>query len=323
MFLEEIANISAGAQSFPQQPYISPDKRWLAYLTYGDNKRLKLWVSSIDGKTHFMALPDVEPRASIEWANNQTLMISWFTGENEESGGTAVLRLNPFTEERWVFDNVIAPTLVSTTKYAFSPDAWQIIHINSLLPMRRWELYDYSTGDSEVVFPWMDTSRVLYPYYVSLNWTASGVSMAFMDATSLEIVVNIPPDSISQKNVPVQKVALPGKAATSWGIDWWSLDNTLVALKRSLGELGDQGGPNQFYLLNTRHWILYDYCTVPSYPYASADERYLAWVTIDPVSSSRGTMVMELATGRRVWLPGWEVLGWGEIAESQSGTRTP
>jgi hypothetical protein len=71
--------------------------------------------------------------------------------------------------------------------------------------------------------------------------------------------------------------------------------------------------------LDTSKWVLYDYCLpqnlIPGITHDSAEERFLAWTVVGPNNSIACTVVVELATGRRAWLLGWEVLGWGEVVE--------
>jgi hypothetical protein len=140
-----------------------------------------------------------------------------------------------------------------------------------------------------------------------------------MDTIGFDLVVNLPPDLLDQQDVPVQRVVLAGPS-TVLGIGWWSSDSGLIAINRRFGKWeGDPSGPAEFRLLDTSKWLLYDYCLpqnlMPGIVHNSADERFLAWTVVGPNNSIAGTVIVELATGRRAWLPGWEVLGWGEVAE--------
>ena len=90
-----------------------------------------------------------------------------------------------------------------------------------------------------------------------------------------------------------------------------------MAFKRILG--GDDPlatSPRKFYILDMERIVLYDYCLPeqiqPVSLFASADDRFIAWKIVGE-NEVEGTYVLELASGRRAWIPNVEVLGWGEV----------
>lgn len=287
----------------------APDQRWFAFYSLGKNEpNLDLWISSIDGTTQQLALENLEHPNYFQWLNNQTIVmyersdLPWYT--------TSV-RIDPFTSE----SISLAPVFLDFGIYAFSPDVSQVIYLEGF--PYAWKLYDYTANSKQTILPWMDASRIELPNYASVSWTEHGVSVALMDATAMELVVNLPSDSLSQMDVPRHRILFSDKS-TAWGFNWWSSDNRLIAFRRAFGESnGIPTGPIKFYILDTVPWVLYDYCLpedlIPDFLFASADQRFLSWTGIQ--SNIMGTVVMEIATGRRAWLSGWKTLGWGEVNE--------
>lgn len=296
----------------------SPDQHWFTFYAWSeDGLGFDLWISSIDGKTQWLAVQGFERLYSLHWVNDQTIIIFERSAPGQIWPET-FLRLNPFTTEIASLESVYLDLGV----YAFSPDASQVIYL-ARIPYTL-KLHDYQTDAEKTIFPWLETSRISLPNDISLNWTASGVSAALMDSSSLDLAINIPPAMLGQRYVSMQRVLLPGES-TALDITWWSSDSGLIAVKQAFGESeGDLSGPAQFYTLDTTRWVLYDYCLpeelYPGIIHASADDRFLAWAVRDRSDSGHfeGTVIMEPATGRRAWLRDMVVIGWGEVSETDS-----
>jgi len=138
----------------------------------------------------------------------------------------------------------------------------------------------------------------------------------------VELVVNLSPTMLDQGNEPVWEVQMPGEGWDYSDVRWWSSDSQLIGVVQKSGEGIPSASRRQFYVLDTAHWVLYDYCLPkelsPGRIYSSADERFLAWSASK--SDVQGIVVLELATGRRAWLPDLEVIGLGEL-EADGGNQ--
>lgn len=294
---------------FPTLGGISPNGRWLAFFTEDkDNRTDDLWISSIDGQNQWRVLNDLEHAYGLRWVNDQTIVL--FHGPLGYHWPVTSLRLDPFTLETVP----LAPVYLEFGVYAFSPDAFQVIYIDRYLPYS-WKRYDFETNTTQTVLPSIGLRHFALPFQASVHWATGGVSVAVTGAPEMELVVNLPPTTLGQRNESVWEVSFPGEGWDYSDVNWWSSDSQLIGVVLKSGEGDPSASRRQFYILDTAHWVLYDYCLPeelnPGQIYSSADEHFLAWSASD--SGIQGTVVMELATGRRAWLPDLEVIGWGEL----------
>jgi len=292
---------------------ISPDQRWFAYHVEGVNGLdSELWVSSTDGKVQSMAAKYAVTAPSIfyEWVNNETLI--GFIGSFGER--ITATRLNPFTQETLQITQITVTS--GTTSYTFSPDASQVIY--SEFPVS-WMLYDYQTKTKRPVLPWLETSGENPPSPL-IRWTANGISVTSLHAKDLRIVTNLPLAELERSISPLQTVVLPDHSKSSaQRIEWWSSDSRYLGVSLVFGgkdRYDVTGLPKAFYILDTYEWVTYAYCLpedlMPTRIHASLDERFIAWTVVSN-NTLQGVAVMELATGKRAFLPDVELLGWGEV----------
>jgi hypothetical protein len=285
---------------------ISPDQRWAAYTLRVEKEvgyAYDLWVSSIEGDERMKILSS-ERLLNYLWSDHKTLVVI----DREASAPT--FRINPFDMEIIPLDPVIID--VGAWQFTFDPSGTKLIYLPAdYMRPESWKLYDYSTGEEANVFPGMDVSRIELPPDVSVSWKSTGVSLAFMDEHNLDLANNVPSVALQERPFPTHTISFPDKSIRRHFL-WWSSDNRLLAFLRYL-ELhpGDYTGPAQFFVLDTVEWVLVDYCVDPGSIYASVDERFLAITTHDS-NEQYGTLIVEIATGKRAWLEGVRVRGWAE-----------
>jgi hypothetical protein len=296
-------------------PAISPDQRWLAFYertaSGGD-----LWVSAADGNRQWIARESLDRPYLTDWATNETMIV--FERERGLLGPTTAFRLDPFTKAL----TPIEPVYLEWNTYAFSPDGEQVIYLQDM-PLVFW-LYDYRTAETRRVFPWAG-GRVTRFYKLAVHWGTNGASVAVMDETGLDLALAMPSSSFQKHTVSI--FHLPVEEGRAWYVNWWSADGKRVLLTLGVDDATTETSAlSKLHLLDADRQTLYDLCLTAeelsvdsTSTYASADQHFLAW----PASKTGalGTVVWEVATGRRAWTPDVRVIGWIEL--EADGTTAP
>jgi hypothetical protein len=189
---------------------ISPDKRWFSYYRpQAASNNYELWLSSIDGQTRSLIASDFPYQSSYVWLGTQTMLVFWYVEPPTETslGVMTTLQVKPLAGESHILTDVVVPVPYDSSEvsriYAFSPDSYQLIDYN--ISTTEFRLHDYITKESREAFPGVERRQISKPKDVYLQWTASGISMAFIDNEGLEVALNQSPDSVAQTNVFLQQ----------------------------------------------------------------------------------------------------------------------
>lgn len=301
---------------------VSPNHQW---FVFGADEKInddtiisEEWISSIDGKTKWLAVENVSRTESFRWVS-ENMLVTFDQPTRDYIWHITTKLINPFESTLEPIEHIY----LDGGLYAFSPDGSQVIFKDFVDWKRMWRLYDYKTDTESVIFPWMDTSAFALPFDAYVNWSSSGVSAALEERDSLLLVMNLPPESLEKHDVSYYRIPLAAPedlpdefyatARVIWlkpesgliSLDWFYVNNTLV----------ERVGPVNHFIIDTSDWIFYDYCLeeISSFAasYVTKDGRCLAWNATR--SGETGIIVMDFETGKRAWVSGWELLGWGEI----------
>jgi hypothetical protein len=312
---------------------ISPNHKWFAYNVFKEKRDevayYDIWISSIDGKQQKIAVSDVRGATGTRWATNEQIEL-WYYPDGQRACPIRESIINPFTQE-----SLISPELPSSISpqcffdLSTNPDRSKMIYLNG---DGLWSIYDFSTSQSQNVFPWLSKSErfALWPRYI--QWSTNGITLALPRQQSIDFIVDLPISDVSESNVALNRVLLPdGKKIYNETFSWWALDKGFVGfdLVRSdfnYVESGDETPPSNFVILDLKRSILYDYNLdrarigdmqkVSDYfIHASADNRFLAWTIFDPpgMGNPIETVVLDRQTGQIARIKGFEFFGWGEV----------
>ena len=135
---------------------ISPNQKWFVYNVFKEMKDgvayNDVWISSVDGKEQSVVVSDVRQPTRARWATNDQLELWYYPYIRQCPYRKFVI--NPFTKE-----TLNQPALPSLTEpdcffdLVTSPDHSQMLYRNTADIV--WNVYDFSTGKSQPVFPWL------------------------------------------------------------------------------------------------------------------------------------------------------------------------
>jgi hypothetical protein len=314
---------------------ISPNQKWFIYPVFAEKRDgiayYDFWISSIDGKEQKIAISNIRGATETRWVTDEQIEL-WYHPDGARVCPQRESILNPFTQE------TLTPVEVppSTKPHCFfdlstNPDRSKIIYRgkNGL-----WSIYDFSTQQSQNIFPWLSESDRfhLWPRYI--NWSEGGITIVLPQQKTVEFIVDLPISDASKTYVAWNKVFLPdGKKIYNEDFSWWALDNGLIGfdlVQSDYNYMDDINGspPSDFMILDLRNSILYDYSldraktgnTQMSANYfigASTHERFLAWTIYRPpgMGVAVETVVLDRETGQISRIKGFEFFGWGEVSQ--------
>lgn len=245
------------------------------------------------------------------------------------------LVVNPFTQE--ILNAPAIPRLTEPDCFfdlVTSPNHSKMLYRNPADWV--WNIYDFNTGKSQNVFPWLSKAErsALWSRYI--QWSTNGITLALPRQQSVNFIVDLPILDVSESNVALNRALLPdGKKIYNETFSWWALDEgfvgfDLVQSDFSYVESGDETPLSNFVILDLKHSILYDYNLdraririgdmqkVSDYfVQASADNRFLAWTIYNPpgMGNPIETVVLDRLTGQIAHIKGFQFFGWGEVQQ--------
>jgi len=314
---------------------ISPNKKWFVYEVFKERRDgvayNDIWISSIDGKEQNIAVSDVRQPTRARWATNEQLELWYYLYAGQCPYRELVV--NPFTQEA-----LNSPTLPSLTEpdcffdLVTNPDLSKMLYRNTT--DIAWNLYDFNTGKSQPVFPWLTQkeSFTLWSRYV--KWLPSGITLVLPAEDSIGFLIDLPSLSITDKERQLNKILLPASNPILWNVlSWVSLDDGLIGFDMIDYEWdslsSNENTPvSKFVVLDLHDLVLYDYGfdrartgdiqrRSDTFVYASVDKRFLAWTIYSPpgMGSAFETVVLERTTGKMARIKGFRFLGWGEVVQ--------
>lgn len=313
---------------------ISPNEKWFIYHVFKERREgiayYDLWISSIDGRQQKIAVSNVQGATEARWVTNEKLEL-WYYPDGARACPERELLVDPFAQE-----TLIPPTVPpSTEPHCFfplstSPDQSKLIYRNK--DSELWNIFDFDTGNSQNVFPWLSQSDsfALWPNYV--QWLPSGITYVLPNQESIDYALDLSPTSAMDIGSQWNKILLPESNKILWNaFPWVSLDDGLIGFDMIDAQTNpldnsEDSPSSKFVVLDLWHSILYDYNfdraktgdtqRVSDYfVYASADNRFLAWTISRPpgMGNPIETVVLDRKTGRIARVKGFEFLGWGEV----------
>jgi hypothetical protein len=312
---------------------ISPDQKWFIYKVSKGMKdgvaNYDYWISSVDGNEQKIAASNVHGGTEARWISNEQIEI-WFYPDGSRACPERVSIINPFTQE--VSKSSEIPPSISPQCFfdlSTSPDRSKIVYLNK---DGFWSIFDVATAQSQTVFPWLSKSErfALWPRYV--RWSTSGMTIVLPRQDSIDFIVHLPMSQVSERNVALNKVLLPGETKIyNETFSWWELENgfvgfDLIDAEYDYSQIEKESPPSNFVVLDLKNSIWYDYNldraetddrqkVISSFIFSSADNRFLAWTIYEPpdMSYASETIVLDRETGRIARIKGFEFCGWGEI----------
>lgn len=293
---------------------MSPEKEKFAFYvtSNGGEPEYSLLVGHlIDGSVRPI-IEGLEKPFTAEWVDADRIVL--LDDRFESTWLSPELLINTATGE-----TTDLPDVSLEIAHDFSPDGSRVIYLGSneqdqSQEMRVWRLRDLTSSEEEEVLARMDLSHVRVAGEALVNWGPKGIAAAVLSSGSLQITVDISESQIKDPHASgtIINFDMPSTAHT---LKWWATDNSLLAIRRSIGEFeGDTGGTQEFFILNTVDMKLYEYCLpdelMPGRILASADNTYLGWTTLR--EGEQGSIILDLENGHWAWLEGWEILGWGQ-----------
>lgn len=283
----------------------SPNKQWIAYSISHEGAQDELWIRTIDGSVQIpFPVDNMIADNSFIWANDD-----WLLRIKSPGYITITEFIDPFSSTF----QIIEDTVLFQAIFAFRPNGQEVVYHS----LSHFEWTDFQTGVSKDIFPWIDNIEdINMPWDIYLTWDEEGVSVAVLEDRYLVLRPRIPPSQLTGEGYPSYYVELPGTVETV-RVAWWSLKYQLLAVTWGTEDYEDPYFQQQSYFLDTNTWSFFDYC-LPSFPYtawatfASYDERFLAWTGF---SEEEGVFVLDIRTGNYAFIPGVEVVNWGEIPE--------
>jgi hypothetical protein len=271
----------------------------------------------------------VRGATEVRWITDEQIEL-WYYPDSARECPQRESIINPFTQETLISPEI--PLSVSPQCFfdlSTNPDHSKIIYLNE---DGLWSIYNFNTGQSQNVFPWLSKSErfALWPRFI--QWSTTGITIALPHQESVDFIVDLPISEVSENDVVLNKFLLPdGKKIYNETFSWWALDKGFVGLDLVQSdfryfESGDETPPSNFVILDLKHSILYDYNLdrasvedtqrVSDYiVHASVDDRFLAWTIFNPPSMGNPieTVVLDRQTGQIARIKGFEFFGWGEV----------
>jgi hypothetical protein len=282
---------------------VSPSHRLIALYAYTeDHDLVDLWVATAaDGTARRIAEGFDRPHV-IEWLSDETLAV--FDGGAPRWYSTWIL-LDVATGARRHL-----PEVWLELAHAFSPDGSRLIYLSPARGGREVRLHEFEDAADYRILPWIDPGRIQIASNIWMQWTTAGVTVALLDGVSLTVASNLQVGDLL--TVPIgPRTLLFQREATQFLSYWFSSDGRWIALWRGYGDyFRDPNTEWEFLVLDTTGWALYDYCLPaewlsPANIRGSPDGGFLS-LTVRGV----GTVILDLTTGARAYLPGQYVWGW-------------
>lgn len=303
-----IGGLAPAPKAYINVQSISPNHKWLAYFMGQvglDNTAL--WIGSVDGEVQQVILPDVESYGnSVSWLDDETIIIFGQPDNREEPIPTVILSL-------FNGGQAFLPPLPDDTiflGYGLIDNQLSAIYFDG-----RWKLFNYTTGKTKTIFPWLKSEEWLNDYYVLKNdfyvrMVDGRIDLKIAVSHGLDAALSLNPSAnYTDYAAIMREIILPGENVTTRVLGW---NNNLVFLERY--------DPNQdrqnvlFYALDIYNERLYDYCLDRSDGtinfVVSNDGRFLAW---SKYSNPYEVVVLAVETGEVALLKDVELVGWGEV----------
>ena len=282
---------------------VSPSHRLIAlYAYFEDTDLIDLWVASPGNGMAWRVAEGFDRPYVLEWLSDEVLAVF--------DGGT------PRWYTTWILVDVATgarrqlPEVWLELAHAFSPDGSQLIYLSPVRGGREVHLYDFEEGTDNRILPWLDPGRIQIASNIWMQWTTAGVTVALVDGARITVAPNVPVGGLATDTGVVRTLVFPREATRSFSY-WFSNDGRWIALWRGYG--GYFMFPDtqwEFLVLDTTEWILYDYCLPtqwlsPATISGSPDGSFVSLTSLGV-----GSVVLDLTTGARAYLPSRYVWGW-------------
>lgn len=314
---------------------ISPNQKWFAYDAFKEKRDgvayNDIWISSIDGKEQRIVIYDVQQPTRTRWATNEKLELWYYPYVRQCPYRELVVDL--FTQE--ILNQPKLPSLIEPDCFfelITNPERSKMLYRSA--DDITWNMYDFNTGESQPVFPWLSQKDSFNLWSRYVQWLPSGITLILPYQDSIDFIVDLSPSSVTDVNRQWNKILLPTPNSILWNIPAWvSLDTGLIGFDMIDYEFdplsADENTPiSKFVILDLHTSILYNYDfdrartgdiqrVSDTFIYASADQRFLAWTIYRPpgMGSAIETVVLERITGKIARIKGFQFLGWGEVGE--------
>jgi hypothetical protein len=319
--VQGIPNIHPTAKFHLESVKISPDYKRFAYLVIDNG--FNIWVSSIDGLKYTEIQKNAVGPAYL-WLNSDQFVVynnmgSWMDCPSD----LQIISLYQNSAKN-ISDMVPEGSSFCFPVPYFNPNFSKGIYLDN---KEGWKMHDYSSENSERVLLSLDTSPDINKYF--FHWGDSGLTFAIPAVDKITFGRNLVDADLLSSDLPLKIISLPPNTANKNAtFDFWNPDEQLSGFDL-VGTNGERifacSVQQSFVIVDLLVQELRNYCldrtsymdqvgTVWS-TYISADNRLVGWTVRELPSNiiPLGTVILNIKTGNITYLPGYELLGFGEV----------
>jgi hypothetical protein len=304
---------------------VSPNgERIIFYDVPDEQVQASVWISSVDGERQWK-VSDVDSRTTAGWISNSEIMIQGQLTEREST--IPLMTLNPFTLQTKPLA-ALPDTVWFLSFFTLDDDAYALYYdpfyqSASGGTTDGFFLYSYRTGQSAMIFRWLDEERWVEPDRFTIY---SQIRVIFNDNGLETMIIEKPYGmdlggrldlvqlSAEVEYSDVMKPIILPEGGPNMRLS--VLAPQIFAIDR-YDRFQAEPRSSQFYVLDLTTLTVNDYCLDRGHASpvarASIDRRFVAWTVYDlegGFQNAKETLVLDLASGRIAKIPGVEFLGW-------------
>jgi len=304
----------------------SPDGHWIDIARYSEDFAKSAWITSLDGSEYWLLTEGNYSSALPQWVTEQEMVGMGIPNpeHNEDldwEDYKPLYTLNPFTMEERSLDPLPEDAIFHVF-FIHEGVPYAIYHFG-LQSFSYWGLFNYEDRSSTPIFRWLvgrddvyygNTSIILDPRFVenSIFHVYIGRGYGFDLSRNITLDEITVPQTYEEAMTPI---TIPGEYDDIVVTEWI---NTNAVLVESTYRRDTQRYLKHFYVFDYETMTLTEYCLNdirrPG-TYISPDQRFLA-LTYDVDHVPEKVVILDLETGYRTTIPGYDAVGWG-VAETE------
>jgi hypothetical protein len=305
----------------------SPDGHWIAISRYREDFAKSAWITSLDGREYWLLTEGDYSSTLPHWVTEHEMVgVGVPNSENRENldwkDRMPLFTMDPFTMEERSLDPLPEEAIFHEC-FTHEGISYAIYHFG-LEYFSYWGLFNYEEKSSTPVFRWLvgrydvyygNTSIVLDPRFIenSIFHVYVGRDKGFDLSRNLTLDEIMVPQIYEEVMTPI---IIPGEYDDIAIVGWINTSSVLV---ESTYWRDTQRYLKHLYILDYEAMTLTEYCLNdirrPGI-YISPDQRFLA-LTYDVDHVPEKVVILDLETGYRTTLLGYDAVGWGVAVTEQ------